>query len=108
MIKHVLGPDELSDEYDLSYLPKDKVDYVIYWYEHPDYEGSGVLVARLKDNTFMFQYLGHCSCYGPMDEIGSESFKMINVCHDLIDNGEYGGWLVLNKLIEIETKEGRI
>ena len=62
-----VGRDSL-DEYDLKYLDKEAYEYLIYNYEVGDYEGDGAAV--LKDNTgkFIPIDLGHCSCYGPLEE----------------------------------------
>ena len=62
-----VGRDSL-DEYDLKYLDKEAYEYLIYNYEVGDYEGDGAAV--LKDNTgkFILIDLGHCSCYGPLEE----------------------------------------
>ena len=40
---------------------------VIYWYEQGSYEGEGIAIERLPDDTFQEWDLGHCSCYGPAD-----------------------------------------
>ncbi len=57
----------LLDGYDLQHLPDD-LAAVIYWYEQGDYEGDGILVELHNDYTVSYGYLGHCSCFGPMDQ----------------------------------------
>lgn len=71
-----LGSDELS-EYELTknhygskppHEAKVKADVFIYSYEIGSYDGSGVAVWR-KDGEWAYQYLGHCSCNGPTEDI---------------------------------------
>ena len=62
-----VGREEL-DEYDLEYLDKEVYEYLIYNYHYEEYEGSGAAVLKDKNGKFMFIELGHCSCYGPIEE----------------------------------------
>jgi hypothetical protein len=68
-----LGQDELS-EYDFSfgydepYVGKIEADVFIYCYTNKGYSGSGVAAWR-KDGEWSYQYLGHCSCYGPLEDV---------------------------------------
>lgn len=56
------------DKYDLEYLDKEAYEYLIYNYELGDYDGSGAAVLKDKNGKFMLIDLGHCSCYGPLEE----------------------------------------
>ncbi len=62
-----VGHEEL-DEYDLEYLDKEAYEYLIYNYESGDYEGDGAAVLKDKNGKFILIDLGHCSCYGPLEE----------------------------------------
>ena len=62
-----VGREELG-EYDLEYLDKEVYEYLIYNYHYEEYEGSGAAVLKDKNGKFMFIDLGHCSCYGPLEE----------------------------------------
>lgn len=62
-----VGRDSL-DEYDLKYLDKEAYEYLIYNYEVGDYEGDGAAVFKDKNGKFTLIDLGHCSCYGPLEE----------------------------------------
>jgi hypothetical protein len=62
-----VGPDELS-EWDFSDRLKDGYVWFVYFYEEGSYEGSGEAVALREDGTLDLHNLGHCSCYGPMEE----------------------------------------
>jgi len=46
---------------------RDDVRSVVYWYGHEAYEGGGTAIVKLSDGTFHELCLGHCSCYGPLD-----------------------------------------
>jgi hypothetical protein len=59
-----VGPDDVG----LDEIKEDDFQWVVYWYKDVDsYSGDGELIALGKDNLFYFTYLGHCSCYGPLD-----------------------------------------
>ena len=62
-----VGENALSED-ELEYLDEEAYEYLIYNYEVGDYEGDGAAV--LKDNTgkFILINLGHCSCFGPLEE----------------------------------------
>lgn len=68
-----LGEDNLS-EYDFCgsfnepYIGKIVADVFIYSYNNYGYEGSGIAVWRYN-NKWSYQYLGHCSCYGALEDI---------------------------------------
>lgn len=68
-----IGRDELS-EHDLSttysapFIGKIEADVFIYSYDDGGYGGSGVAVWR-KGRKWSYQYLGHCSCNGPTEDI---------------------------------------
>lgn len=59
---------DLSLTYDAPYVGKVEADIFIYAYKHEGYEGSGVAVWR-KDDKWSYQYLGHCSCNGPTENL---------------------------------------
>lgn len=63
------GPtDELSKE-ELSSVP-DFVQEIWYWYTGGGWDGQGYMLLRSGDE-YQIASLSHCSCYGPMDDIGS-------------------------------------
>jgi len=71
-------PDSYKDgEYELSTLDKKdfigkfpkKVTDVYYWYATGDYCGAGQVLARTVDNLWYHHDCGHCSCYGPTEEM---------------------------------------
>lgn len=73
METYQVGVSEL-DEYGLRHLRENHPDaiYVVYDYEHPDYEGWGQAVVKTPDGFWSIN-LGHCSCYGPTDEMGTKT-----------------------------------
>ena len=90
-----VGRDSL-DEYDLKYLDKEAYEYLIYNYEAGYYDGSGAAVFKDNDGKFVLIDLGHCSCYGPLEERSpkciysrEEIIKLLDKrCQDKYD-GEY-------------------
>lgn len=68
-----LGQDELSESdisfsYNEPFVGKIEADIFIYSYENGGYDGLGVAVWRNK-GKWAYQYLGHCSCNGPCEDI---------------------------------------
>ena len=61
-----VGPDELTD-YGLKYMDG-AYKWLVYWYEIGGYDGSGEAVALREDGMLVVKNLGHCSCYGPMED----------------------------------------
>ena len=54
-------------ENDLSRLREHvSPDEIRYWYARGDYEGSGIMLL-LKEGLWYPWHMGHCSCYGPLD-----------------------------------------
>lgn len=95
-------------EYDLEYLDKEVYEYLIYNYHYEEYEGSGAAVLKDKNGKFMFIELGHCSCYGPIEERNpkciysrDEMVKLLDKrCKDTYDDGYAKA--VAEKLKELE------
>ena len=58
------------NEWDFKKLELAEVDEVAYTYGSGFYEGTGLMVWR-KGDKYGYQYLGHCSCYGPTEDIGT-------------------------------------
>lgn len=73
-IKKLIALKEELSNYDFTgSSSKDKnskvlADVFIYSYENGGYDGSGFAVWRYK-RKWRYHYLGHCSCYGPMEGI---------------------------------------
>lgn len=59
---------DLSFSYSPPYVGKVEADIFIYSYERGSYDGSGMAVWRHK-GKWAYHYLGHCSCYGPLENI---------------------------------------
>ena len=62
-----VGREELDDD-DLQYLDKEAYEYLIYSYEAAYYGGSGAAVLKDNNGKFILINLGHCSCFGPLEE----------------------------------------
>lgn len=63
MKEYNIGHDDL----DFSEVLAD-ADWVVYWYESGDYDGSGTVAWKMGDK-YETEGLGHCSCYGPTDDV---------------------------------------
>lgn len=61
------------DKYDTEKIESHGFDLVLYWYAYGSYEGSGEMLAR-RDGRWAYANLGHCSCYGPVDNLGPFSW----------------------------------
>jgi len=54
--------DEIRDSMPVCHEPV----WAAYWYEYGDYEGDGEMVVF--DGEYLYDAcLGHCSCFGPME-----------------------------------------
>lgn len=63
-----VGPDRF-DESDFKYVPLDQeYKWAVVWYIHYGPEGDGEVVALGMDGLLHYKGLGHCSCFGPLDE----------------------------------------
>lgn len=58
---------ELSD-YEVQKLIDFGVERAWYWYAQGSYEGSGQILM-LKDGLYYLHDMGHCSCYGPVEDL---------------------------------------
>lgn len=77
MREYNLGPGELTlDGYDK--LPDDNIEWVVYFYESDYYDGNGVAVWKVGDR-FGMQNLGHCSCYGPVEDANKATMSLIEL-----------------------------
>ena len=84
MKTHNVGRDSL-DEYDLEYLDKEAYEYLIYNYEVGDYDGSGAAVLKDNNGKFMLIDLGHCSCFGPLEECKPKCIYSLEEIIKLLD-----------------------
>lgn len=62
--------DDINDEigFDNTLYKK-----VVYHYVDGDYDGWGELIALNNENLLEVFDLGHCSCYGPLDNAAYET-----------------------------------
>lgn len=85
---------ELAENY-IEYLEKQGIEEIRYFYGTGSYEGTGSYdgtgqILALKEGKWYLQSMGHCSCYGPLDDGiilngGYDSFEsvLINCTEDL-------------------------
>lgn len=72
-----VGRDELS-EYDFERLEKLGFDLMVYGYEDGGYDGSGFAAFKKGDQWF-YQELGHCSCYGPLENVETSANMLVSL-----------------------------
>lgn len=63
---HNLGDDELCN-FDLECIAE-LCQEAWYWYVSDDYDGQGDILLK-KEDQWEANNLGHCSCYGPTDDL---------------------------------------
>lgn len=66
MQTYSLGPCTV-DEYDLEHIDQENFLWFVYFYETAPYEGSGFGMALDKNGALWYKGMGHCSCYGPLE-----------------------------------------
>lgn len=65
--------DKLYDS-DEELLERDGFEEAWYWYATGSYEGTGELIGRGTDGRWTVFSLGHCSCYGPIEDRGTSKW----------------------------------
>ena len=79
-----VGYEELS-EYDLEYLDEEVYEYFIYNYVDCGYDGSGAAVLKDNNGKFILIDLGHCSCFGPLEERNPKCIYSLEEITKLLD-----------------------
>lgn len=74
MVKQIALIDEFN-EHDLTHLEGTDIKTIIHNYRIGDYTGDGDAFCIVKKNRWFIHPCGHCSCYGPLDDV-SESAKL--------------------------------
>lgn len=103
-----VGKDSL-DKYDLKYLDEEAYEYFIYSYEVGCYDGSGVAVLKDNNGKFILLDLGHCSCYGPLEECSPKCIYSLEKITKLLDKrckDEYGSKYVKGVAEKFKELEG--
>lgn len=80
-----VGPDPLAD-YEFEFYLDQSYEWFVYSYCSSYYDGSGVAVGYKEGDLYIYD-LGHCSCYGPLennysDKISVERFLISDDIHD--------------------------
>ena len=103
-----VGHEEL-DEYDLEYLDKKAYEYLIYNYHYECYEGEGAAVLKDNNGKFILIDLGHCSCYGPLEERSPKCIYSLDEIIKLLDKrckDEYDSKYVKDIAEKLKEVEG--
>lgn len=89
--------DELG-EYDFKDLERVGIVECWYSYSQVSYDGSGWLIGKSEDGLYVIQSLGHCSCYGPCDDVSKPSLALEQLKATETDKDIDG--LILKNLID--------
>ncbi len=85
-IIHHTPHEGYMDELDCSSV---ECEWAAYYYGAYDYEGQGQILMRKKKRWYLHD-MGHCSCYGPLEEIEfTHGFKTLQKLYKNIT----GTWL---------------
>lgn len=79
-----VGKDALSED-DLEYLDEKVYEYLIYNYKTNYWKGDGAAVLKDKNGKFMLIDLGHCSCFGPLEECNPKCIYSLDEITKLVD-----------------------
>lgn len=79
-----VGVDSLG-EYDFERLDEESYKYFIYNYRDFGYDGSGAAVLKDDNGKFTLVNLGHCSCYGPLEERNPKCIYSLEEITKLLD-----------------------
>lgn len=79
-----VGIEPLS-EYDLERLDGEDYEYFIYNYRDFGYDGDGAAILKDEYGKFMLIDLGHCSCYGPLEERNPKCIYSLDEITRLLD-----------------------
>lgn len=103
-----VGKDAL-DGYDLEYLDKEAYEYLVYNYKISPWEGDGAAVLKDNDGKFILIDLGHCSCFGPLEERDPKCIYSLAEILKLLDKrcqDEYGGQYIKDVAKKLKELEG--
>ena len=59
----------LNEDAGLDGVLPDGAEWCVQWYETGSYEGHGTAYAGNSKGEYWTTGLGHCSCYGPCDDV---------------------------------------
>lgn len=59
----------LLDTWDIEKLKEHNIEEFYYWYGTGCYEGSGDAIFKRTDGKWDTLCMGHCSCYGPLENL---------------------------------------
>ncbi len=70
--------EDALDEWTLDRVAEQGISTLVYFYANGGYDGSGnALLRKAGTSLWQHQYLGHCSCYGPLENI-SDHFETLD------------------------------
>lgn len=79
-----------------------RADLLVYYYRYDDWEGSGMAIWRENDK-YGYAYLGHCSCYGPFENIDSILYSLEQIKR--LSNSDSYEWKYAPSVLDILEKQ---
>lgn len=77
-----------------------------YWYGYYGYEGVGQMLI-LKDGKYYLHDMGHCSCYGPIENISfTDPFSSLEEIKVRCSTELYGYVKALVEMAEADSHQG--
>jgi hypothetical protein len=93
-------------EFDVMEFESFPPDAIFYWYVNGGYDGYGALIA-VKDNRWYIKDLGHCSCYGPLEDFATDiSEYTIEKLDDILTKGTDDWQKEYDPLVALAKKKG--
>lgn len=103
-----VGENALSED-ELEYLDKETYEYFIYNYADFGYDGSGAAVLKDNNGKFVLMDLGHCSCFGPLEERNPKCVYSLDEILKLLDKrcqDKYDGEYIKDVAKKLKELEG--
>ncbi len=90
-IVYAVGPDGFTDYEEEKIIAGNSYRWIVYWYESGCYDGTGMAFALREDGMVDAGMLGHCSCYGPLDDWPDNTQDMHETLREMIFDSERPG-----------------
>ena len=101
-----VGKDEL-DGWDIRSITDDPgISIFVYAYTNEGYEGSGFAIYK-QGTKYGYSYLGHCSCNGPLDDLGKAvhtKTEIKRIVNGLTNWEKSHAVIVLEKFLELTKR----
>ena len=65
----MMGENDFRTKYEIPEIEKTGAIFAASNYKCDFYDGRGYLILNFGPDEWYFHYCGHCSCYGPVDDL---------------------------------------